>query len=576
MVIAMRWLAALFAFLVLAGTAQAQGHYPSPTFDVHTDIQNPIEQSCLGYMYGGYTSMIGCRSRIPTSDLVGTGAPSPTSPYALDPRAFGAHCDGVTDDTAALQSWLSTFAPFTQAVIPGLCIFTAPLVAPSVDNVALWGTGKGSALIYAGASTTINGLTIGSIVASGCSVKGWTIQGVRVMSQTQMTAGDGLLIQDMCGSEISNLAVGDNPDLLNGDTHWWNGLHFNGGNSIHMRGFFLAAKNTAEIVNGDANHDFTDLYQAQGKIVNSTIGLNIAGRAGGVTTDQTDILENGTNIRVSQDQIAQGNNQIFFGPGVAIDATSGGAGIGIDVADPGGGEAMLVFAGTWLASAVNQCLLVESGAGSANGWNILWSGGNILNCNSGAAPAMVDNQSLATGMNIFFAGTRFFQCCATSSLYAINNRTGAIPVQIQGATFNLGNDHRVQGPWNGCLFDTGTTTCNYFHIAGQNNPNGGEIQLQGNGATTPNKSLRAYNGEFDIVNNAYTQSILRAFDWGGLALPPKNYADLPGCGGSGAPTGTQAVIVDGSTNAWGAAVAGGGSNVVQVWCNGGAWTVTGR
>jgi hypothetical protein len=45
---------------------------------------------------------------------------------------------------------------------------------------------------------------------------------------------------------------------------------------------------------------------------------------------------------------------------------------------------------------------------------------------------------------------------------------------------------------------------------------GANIRLEGNGATTPNKTIRAQNGRFSIVNNAYSAEILTLDDTGSL------------------------------------------------------------
>jgi hypothetical protein len=44
--------------------------------------------------------------------------------------------------------------------------------------------------------------------------------------------------------------------------------------------------------------------------------------------------------------------------------------------------------------------------------------------------------------------------------------------------------------------------------------NGGNIRLVGNGSTTPSKTIRAYNGNFHILNDAYTATIFQVSDTG--------------------------------------------------------------
>jgi hypothetical protein len=46
--------------------------------------------------------------------------------------------------------------------------------------------------------------------------------------------------------------------------------------------------------------------------------------------------------------------------------------------------------------------------------------------------------------------------------------------------------------------------------------NGANIRLNGNGATTPNKTIRAFNGSLEIINSGYTASCMSVTDAGNL------------------------------------------------------------
>ena len=69
---------------------------------------------------------------------------------------FGAACDGVTDDTAAIQSWLAKAASGVRLVIPaGVCNFNTPLASPTVNNFTISGSGvANSVLHYTGSATS--------------------------------------------------------------------------------------------------------------------------------------------------------------------------------------------------------------------------------------------------------------------------------------------------------------------------------------------------------------------------------------------------------------------------------------
>ena len=461
----------------------------------------------------------------PSTIVSPTGPLSFTPAKVLNPRdpPFNALCDGATDDTAALTGWSGAVTAGTHVVVPGSCVFKSPLTFPSVDQVTLDG---GGALIYQGTATTGNILTFGSPnAASGCSIREWSIRNVRFLTNTVMSGGFGVTFNEICDGELSEVTFGGQ---FGGSNAWYNAVHFNGGNTLHVRGVVVTGRNDEITINGDSvGNYFTDPYFHQVKVVGlPDVGLRIAGEVGGLTIDHADILENGENIRVDQSQAAVANGQLFFGPGAASDATnlatiasftgsisgatltvsavasgvinigtnavagtsitgnplivsqnSGttggvgtytlsisqgtigseamttqGSGVGFHLADPGGSESVVSFADSWLATATNQLVLIDSAITS---WSVYFSGGNLLNGNNSAnAPAMVDNESTASGLSIVFAGTHFWQCC-NGGKYAINNISGANPIQLDGVTFSLSTANRVSGPAVGIYNDGG-------------------------------------------------------------------------------------------------------------------------
>ncbi len=101
-----------------------------------------------------------------TTNVTGMGAPVATS---LSNRAtdfgvtfnlktdFGARCDGATDDTAAIQSWLSKAASGVHLVAPaGACLFSAPLTIAPVNAWTMTGAGVGTT-IFTYTGTDYNG-----------------------------------------------------------------------------------------------------------------------------------------------------------------------------------------------------------------------------------------------------------------------------------------------------------------------------------------------------------------------------------------------------------------------------------
>lgn len=56
-------------------------------------------------------------------------------------------------------------------------------------------------------------------------------------------------------------------------------------------------------------------------------------------------------------------------------------------------------------------------------------------------------------------------------------------------------------------------------VAGTSNTNGANIELEGNGATTPSKYIRAQDGSLQVLNNAYSAAIMTLTDAGALSVP---------------------------------------------------------
>jgi hypothetical protein len=93
-------------------------------------------------------------------------------------------------------------------------------------------------------------------------------------------------------------------------------------------------------------------------------------------------------------------------------------------------------------------------------------------------------------------------------------------------------------------------------ISGTNDTNGATIQLVGNGATTPIKTIKVVNGSFRIVNSAGNANLMTLDDsgnmaaTGGLSIAPITTTSAPAAGGGGAlpatPTGYMTITVGGT------------------------------
>jgi len=380
-------------------------------------------------------------------------APEIAVAQPLDPRnpPFYAKCDGTTDDSTALQAWANAFTSNSTAIVPGVCAYETPITFPIGINYVDLSGGK---LLYTGGSTTITGLKIGAIDQSACQNTGWNIHDLFVSSQTIMTAGSGLLVANACHFNFTNIRVGD--QFGAGNTNWLIGLHVYGGNSIFVRGSFFTASRVAVLINGNSGvlPQLTDPFFDQVVIVNSALGLDIGGNVGGFSCNECDIVNNGANVRITQDTIALPNGQVFFGPGSAIDATDtvhypSETGIGLEIKDAGkpSGDSEFIFNGTWLASATNQCFLIDSGAQ----WTVHLTGGTVENCHpSSASHGSIENQSLTA--KIFISGVRF----RTPGVYGpdLFNVASAVPFNLQADLFEdtpFGSWGHIVGTWTSAM-----------------------------------------------------------------------------------------------------------------------------
>jgi hypothetical protein len=85
----------------------------------------------------------------------------------------------------------------------------------------------------------------------------------------------------------------------------------------------------------------------------------------------------------------------------------------------------------------------------------------------------------------------------------------------QGAlTYNAAAGHNFYGPMivNGTTGSTADVTIN------NTGANGANLKLTGDGATTPSKTIRVHSGTLEVINNAYTTSVLSLTDAGNLSI----------------------------------------------------------
>lgn len=91
-----------------------------------------------------------------------------------------------------------------------------------------------------------------------------------------------------------------------------------------------------------------------------------------------------------------------------------------------------------------------------------------------------------------------------------------------GVQLNAAGQAVINVPWtdtSGLALTGGTLTSTNSTatlIISDTGTSGANIRLTGNGATTPSKTVRAYNGNLEVVNSGYTLAILSLTDAGNL------------------------------------------------------------
>lgn len=349
---------------------------------------------------------------------------------------FNAKCDGSTDDSVALQSWLNVLGTFSVSagvvnggMLPGgTCTFNSPLTVPNRNSITVAGQGPNSQLRYTGASTTITALKFGT-TTGGCSSSSVTIKSFLISSATLMTAGSAIELDDICGLRMTDVIVEDNAGGAYGN--WAQGVVIKGGNQVYLLNNTITGSVNGVLMYGDSaafgSTQLTDARIIGGIIIGANVGAHIAGNVGGAVLDGLDLLGNNTELKISQASVPISNIQVFLGPTLFMDATSGTGGHGIDVQDAGGSNSILSISGSWVASAGGSCVNFATGVN----WVVNWTGGYLVNCstdsitqNSTNLKGAVNNVTFWATAAGFSGGTGYnVNCTVVNYNFKINNPT---------------------------------------------------------------------------------------------------------------------------------------------------------
>lgn len=233
-------------------------------------------------------------ARLAFAVLVLCGAYSGFTPIrVLNPVDFHAFCDGSTDDTTALTAWAAAITAGSTIATPATgCVFKTPIAFPAVNNVR----GYNVTLIYAGTSTNVNAVTIGSLSTVSA---GWNIDSLTVRSNIVMTGGDGLLIQNVNNMNFTKLNVGGQSGLENGN--WYNAVEQFATNSVRVAQMQTRGSHYGYYPHGGLFNEDIDTYIDQLTITASGVGIVAGGALGGLNIIAGDIVGNGENVLIDQE-----------------------------------------------------------------------------------------------------------------------------------------------------------------------------------------------------------------------------------------------------------------------------------
>ncbi len=426
-----------------------------------------------------------------------------------------------------------------------------------------------STLLYNGASTTGDLLTVGNSSAPSSSVY---LNNFKVQSNTTMSANCGVHLIQLQRSTVDGV-IADGQD---GTGKLYNGICFERFDDVNYINFWASGSNESVQVYGNPVADTLRLDNGRitpacpGGVCGTTgVGLHIGGGSGGIHCSNVDIAKNNLNVLIDNSLAAVANRQLFFHSGCIIDSAVSTDNVQIN--DTLAANASADFY-DWNASAARYDLNVISWVSGI----ITVNGGNLWNATSDCVHVATSSARL-----IVSASVAIHSCGGwgiNSTVSNVNILSSAMMYSnVTGNVAPNANNHVVV---NGSA-ESSLAAFQVINGGLSNDDNGGLMQLTNIAPSTsavPNKYLRVdRNGDFNILNNAYSLAIMDIKDTGDFKIAGAYIFNqttvglLPVCNGSMVYH-TYAVS-DASGPTWGSIVAGTGSVPTIVMCDGVHWLV---
>lgn len=143
-----------------------------------------------------------------------TGAGSPAAPrtaLAFNAMTYGATGNGVDDDTAALQDWLTAGAGEAIFLPPGIFLVSSDLTI--TDNTRIFTNGPAFSILKRKADSTLTNGMLVATNATGFSISGITLDGNKANNTTD---GNGIYLDGCSDYVIGNVHSNNHRDASDG------------------------------------------------------------------------------------------------------------------------------------------------------------------------------------------------------------------------------------------------------------------------------------------------------------------------------------------------------------------------
>jgi hypothetical protein len=446
---------------------------------------------------------------------------------------FGAPTGGTTLTASAaagghamtLQSSTTTGQSFGLSILAGTNTSDNALSIANAANTANYLSVAGDGGIVAG-SATGGDKGPGTFNMQGCYVNGVSCNTAPAANPTAtvgLTAVNGVSTNFMRADAAPALSPAISPT--------WTGTHlFNGG--------VISSSATAGInIGNSANHAVSRWVDLNGPTNGKAWQMTTTGSTGtvfslqAVSDDWATTFTPALTITRSAATISNvslGNptdnptynfngsgTSTFSGPvnansstGVAmtVNGVSGNTALVVNPAASATGIAVVAPASNTAAIAVRGNL----NAGSAAGIFSQDASSNVHMANLGAAA--LDFDTNGTNRALIDQNGDTTLNTPTSGTVLTVNAAAAAPAIFNGANSSMGSSLNIVGNF------TGAGTTNLLVLRDVNNTNGVNLELIGNGATTPAKYMRVASGTLEFINSAYTAQLFDLTDQGNAAF----------------------------------------------------------